>query len=411
MIVLYILLFIFCLSVLIVVHELGHLSMAKAFKVYCLEFSVGFGPALFHRKRKNGETYFSLRAIPFGGYVSMYGEGIELEPGVVVDESRSISNIRKWKKILILFAGVFMNAILALIIFFITATCFVQQSLIANFVEVKENTIAYEVGLRTKDRIKLGDIKDQTDKYLIDGNALAYYEDGNTTKVAAVLSTSGISYSVREYSKYMKFYPYINESEGTINFTNELTASTQGLTGVNLTVTKILKYDAEKQEIIESEDYLLVDPVISGAFTELGLSMYLYEHWNNFGEALQQTFVSWGNSATAIFKGIGSLFTDASSWNNVGGIIYIGVETTNILKTLGVAQFLNVWGLISVNLAIINLLPFPGLDGWQILVTAIEGIFHKEIPEKVKNIISFVGIAILMVLMVLIVIKDIIRLV
>ena len=95
----YILLFILCLSVLIVVHEAGHFAMAKAFNVYCLDFSIGFGPALFHRKRKNGETYFSIRAFPLGGYVSMYGEGVELPDGVEVPSERSFENIKKWKNL------------------------------------------------------------------------------------------------------------------------------------------------------------------------------------------------------------------------------------------------------------------------------------------------------------------------
>ena len=114
---LYILLFIVFLSILIIVHELGHLMVAKAFKVYCLEYSIGMGPLIFKKKRKNGETQFSLRAIPFGGYVSMYGEGVELPDGVQVDESRSLNGIKPWKRALVLLAGVTMNAILALVFF------------------------------------------------------------------------------------------------------------------------------------------------------------------------------------------------------------------------------------------------------------------------------------------------------
>ena len=91
-------------------------------------------------------------------------------------------------------------------------------------------------------------------------------------------------------------------------------------------------------------------------------------------------------------------------------MIAVAVETTGVLQNFGFAKFLYVWAFISVNLAIFNLLPFPGLDGWHLLVIAVEGIFRKEIPSKVKNIISFVGVAILFVLMILIVIKDIIGL-
>ena len=95
-----ILLFIVALSFLIAIHELGHLSMAKLFNVYCHEYSIGFGPTLLKKKRKNGETYFTLRAIPLGGYVSMYGEGMELEPGVEIPKERSIEGIKKWKKLI-----------------------------------------------------------------------------------------------------------------------------------------------------------------------------------------------------------------------------------------------------------------------------------------------------------------------
>ena len=68
-----IVLFIFSLGVLIVIHELGHFSMAKLFNVYCQEFSIGFGPALLHKRKKGKETSFSIRAVPLGGYVSKIG--------------------------------------------------------------------------------------------------------------------------------------------------------------------------------------------------------------------------------------------------------------------------------------------------------------------------------------------------
>ena len=88
----------------------------------------------------------------------------------------------------------------------------------------------------------------------------------------------------------------------------------------------------------------------------------------------------------------------------------IGVQTTNILKDFGLARFIYIWGLISVNLAIVNLLPFPGLDGWQIVVLIVEAVAHRDIPDKVKTIVSFVGLAILFAFMIMILIKDVIGL-
>ena len=156
MTVLYILLFLVCLSVLIIVHELGHLTAAKIFKVYCLEFSCGMGPLLWKYKRKNGETQFSLRAIPFGGYVSMYGEGVELPEGVQVDSSRSLHGIRKWKQAIILLAGVTMNAVLALFVFFIGNIACEQHSFVAiNQIDVTDDSICSAAGLKRHDILSL----------------------------------------------------------------------------------------------------------------------------------------------------------------------------------------------------------------------------------------------------------------
>ncbi|MEY3692610.1 MAG: regulator of sigma protease, partial [Bacillota bacterium] len=83
----------------------------------------------------------------------------------------------------------------------------------------------------------------------------------------------------------------------------------------------------------------------------------------------------------------------------------------SILNNLGLGSYIFIWGLISVNLAVFNLLPFPGLDGWHLLVITIEGIFKKEIPASFKNTISLIGFFILMSLMVFLLIRDILALV
>ncbi len=88
-------------------------------------------------------------------------------------------------------------------------------------------------------------------------------------------------------------------------------------------------------------------------------------------------------------------------------MIAVAVETTGVLQNFGFAKFLYVWAFISVNLAIFNLLPFPGLDGWQLLVTFIEAGTRKKIPDKVKNIVSLIGLGLLLLLMGVILIKDV----
>lgn len=102
------------------------------------------------------------------------------------------------------------------------------------------------------------------------------------------------------------------------------------------------------------------------------------------------------------------LFTP-QGWSNVGGIISV-FQLSEQATSMGAAVFFNYWGLISVNLAIFNLLPIPGLDGWQILVAVIEGAFRKKIPSKVKSIVSMIGLGLLFLLMAILIIKDIIGL-
>ncbi|MDD4154876.1 MAG: site-2 protease family protein, partial [Bacilli bacterium] len=143
-------LFLVSLGVLVTIHELGHLLTAKLFKVYCIEFSIGFGPKFFKRKKKGGETTFSIGAIPLGGYVMMYGEGAELPDGVVVDESRSLEGVKKWKRAIILSAGIVLNMVLGMTLFLISNTA-LPYYLFEGEAVISENSSAYIAGIRTGD--------------------------------------------------------------------------------------------------------------------------------------------------------------------------------------------------------------------------------------------------------------------
>ena len=404
MTILYILLFLVLLSVLICVHELGHLAAAKAFNVYCLEYSIGMGPLLFKKKRKNGETQFSIRAIPFGGYVSMYGEGVELPEGVVIEESRSLNGVKAWKRAIILLAGVTMNAILALVFFFVS-NC-IDKSIYINSVNVVENSLATEASIPDGmvfyfEPISYHDDVANVDRgfYVFDKAATINGDD--SVKYAATLNFETLdSLDKRDLADYIFVYPYNGED---IDFANLVLPSTVNYVDVHF------------QSRIKGEDNTATDgPVYqvrisqeNGAYQSFGCLLYYGPKNSNFGEIIAGTFSDFGNCSVLLFKTIGQLFTDASTWSQVGGIVAVGFETTSVLQNFGLGKFLFYWGFISVNLAIFNLLPFPGLDGWQLLVLIIESTTRKKIPEKVKNIVYLVGIALLLLLMVVIVGKDI----
>ena len=142
--------FVIALSILILIHELGHFFFAKLFKVYCYEFSLGMGPVLVQRERKNDETKYSIRAFPIGGYVAMAGESTEEDNSVPFE--RTINGVASWKKMIIVIAGVMMNFILAFILF---VGIFLSIGTPSNKykLQVTNDGIAYEAGLRTGDII------------------------------------------------------------------------------------------------------------------------------------------------------------------------------------------------------------------------------------------------------------------
>ena len=524
---LYILLFLVCLSTLIMVHEAGHLITAKIFKVYCFEYALGFGPRLVSFKRKNGETRFSLRAVPFGGFVSMYGEADavpkELE-GVQIDPSRSINNIKHWKRAIVMTAGILMNFVLAMVVFFIYEIGFPAYSARVGHIIVAENSIAAQAGLKTHDFVyssilqygdnyyvfydndgvvsyldstdanayvgfnfnqmtvkdqsifsravaftridygeitysdtdytevsyddaKTGDYTGNTDKFAISGYIQSFAFDPQNKLMQLEISENYLDdeskniavykeYTDDEYDKFYRFVPFTEQitvvgniettkKEGTGEISNRIKIlqyetsypKADGdnlIKQTNLSPNKVsFDMDVVKKETEESvlgPHHLDVEIKDNNLSSNLGLFMQLDEHRNSYGEAVVNSFKDFGKSTTLIFRGLGSLFTK-EGWKNVGGIIAIGVVTTQTLQQNGFGNFIYIWAMISVNLGIVNLLPFPGLDGWHFLVTIVEGVAHKEIPLKVKNTMSAIGFFILLGLMVLIVIKDIIMVV
>ena len=524
----YILLFILCLSTLIMVHEAGHLATAKIFKVYCFEYAIGFGPRLLSFKRKNGETRFSIRAIPFGGFVSMYGEA-DAKPEDVgeIDPSRSLENIKKWKKGIIMSAGVTMNFVLALVIFFIYNIAFPAHTARVAHITVKKNSMAYDVGLRSKDcvyatqlyrsdgiyffydneatltyaddseakvyfgydysqitlknqslrsfavafkSVDLGNLDETGSTEISFEDALGHLEESekrdryitgylrefetrrnkktDTYSVTLAITENyldksdkavyaNIALSQEEYKTFGRYVPVgaditlvgdfstaVNPKTGTetnvlmvednfltsypdITLGNALKGKSQGFAPKSLSFN-MYKLD-ESTNIGRGTAYPLAGLDVSeGKLPKnIGISMQLDSYYRSFGDSVKYTFEDFGRSATLIYRGLGQLFT-SEGIKNVGGIIAIGVSTTQVLVDYGFGMFLYYWAIISVNLGIVNLLPFPGLDGWHLLVTVVEGTTRKEIPSKVKNIVSLIGIGLLFGLMILIIIKDII---
>ena len=445
-----ILLFIVSLGILVTIHELGHFSMAKLFKVYCHEFSIGFGPALLHKKREGKETYFSIRAVPLGGYVSMFGEeGAEPAEGLNLPPERSLEGIKKWKKAIVVSAGVILNAVLALVLIGISDICFPLITYTTRSI-VAENSIAEKAGIANDDHIEYMVPKDcihedgsispisyeYTDSeklihagnfYVVDTNiemvpdvqseihhyVLGFVYTGN--KNASVFTDGMVLFSaiakedlasnVEVYKVFKNWSEEVNAPDYYPDFTIP-----GYVPGEKTTFDATIKFtkDSDRTQIFERTITFTTESSKGNyVWKNIGLSFATSEVWLPFGERVKATFVDFGNASIAVFKGLGVLFTGGIK--NMSGIIGIFETSAQLFSSYTFATYLYFWGMISVNLAIFNLLPFPGLDGWQLLVTAVEGISKKKIPNKFKQTMSLIGLALLFVLMIAIVVLDVMR--
>ena len=349
-------LFILLLSVIIVIHEFGHLIAAKIFNVYCHEFSMGMGPLLFKKKFK--ETTYSLRMIPIGGFVAMAGDtdnALETSVDVKVPFERTLPGISTYKRIIIMLAGIMMNIVLALLI-----SSFVFLSVgryaYANgtvLSDVWENYPAYEAGLRAGDEI-----------------VKLEYPD---------LNTSIKPDSFDDISLFM----YGNEDKEIVVTVRRNTSE--------LTFTVIPEYNIDEDRYmlgISSQGYNIVD-VNLGNFIFVGAD-YLYSVLKTILFSLSQ-----------LFRGIGL--------NNLSGPVGI-YQATSEAVNMGIESYLLMIAVISLNVGVFNALPLPILDGGRVVIALIEKIIGKPLEEKYINIMMSASMVLLLGLMLFATMQDILRL-
>jgi regulator of sigma E protease len=384
------------LSVLICLHELGHLLAAKAFNVYCAEYSLGMGPLLFKIKKPNQETQFSVRVLPIGGYVAMAGEGAEdLEEFKDVAPERFLNRKPKWQRAIIMVAGVTVNFILAWVLFIISGfTSPILDTTKRSFI-VSESTsettyLPYENGLRSDDVIT-------NVKFVITASGL---ETINLEK--DINDGRDLYYAVYMFSINSNVFGddvdyttsnYVNPEDSDAKWTWTLTTEDNDVISFTLSTSQTTTTTSDGTKV----------PVNYWNLDSLGLNFNTRNR--NFSEAMSRA----GQEFVQTFTAFGSLF-QKGGWQNLGGIISV-YSASSYASSVGFYYYAFLWGYISLNLAVVNILPFPGLDGWHLLVICIEAITKKEVPQKLKSIMSTIGLVLLFGLMIFVTVMDIIRLV
>ncbi len=334
-------------SVLILLHELGHFVTAKLSGVQVNEFALFMGPAIF--KKQIGETLYSLRCIPIGGYCAMEGENED------TDNPRSFQKAAWWKRLIILLAGSFMNFLTGLVIFAIVFAP-VKQFTVPEIAQVEKGcTVVREDGLQIGDRF-------------IEVNGEKIYVQSN---FGTLLSIKG-----------GEVHDLVVERDG---------------------------------EILEFKDYRMEKHLFPGEKIErYGFTFGAEEA--TFGNRIKFLWNMALDSVRTVRLSLQMMFSGQAGLKDMTGpvgIVQIMSDTAEASDTTqdALLNMLYFGGFIAMNLAVMNLLPIPALDGGRalflLLTTLIEAITRKKIDPKYEGYIHGAGMVLLLALMAVIMFKDI----
>lgn len=377
-----IIIFIIIILVLVVSHEFGHFIVAKLNNIRVDEFSFGFPPKIYGKKI--GETTYNLNALPFGGYVKIYGESIdeadllevgfldkEETPEKVELERRSLVNKPRYIQALVMVAGVAMNFLVAWLLLSVgfmsglpTSVGMAPRGVIVNnqyltVTSIVKGSPAELVGLKIGDKLLALDTPTDSTKLL-----------------SSNLGAENVQSFIKKHGGEIVKVEFIRAKE-----TKELEVTP-----------------------INNKDGI---PAIGIAMDTIG-TLKLPVH-RAIWEGLKLTTDLTISTAVGFYKLISQAVMGKGDMSAVTGPIGI-VGVVGDAAKFGFVYLLSFTALISINLAVINLLPFPALDGGRILFLLIEKIKGSRIKPKISNTINMVGFGLLILLMVVITYHDITKL-
>ena len=340
---------------LIASHEFGHCVVAKLCGVQVNEYSIGMGPLIWQRQGK--ETLYSLRAVPFGGYCAMEGEDED------TGNERSFVRQKAWKKFLILVAGAFMNFMTGVVIILV--------------------------------------LYSGAGAFLTD--EITGFAEGFPLEGESGLMSGDVFYKIDGYRTYVR-----GDASLFLSFHKGDTIDLQVIRdGRKVTLND---FPMTRQSYVGSD---------GEAYTGFGLYVGIHAEEATLGNKIRYTWLQALDFVQLVRFSLTQLFTGGASVKDLTGPVGIVSTMTEMGEQSESAKdalenILYFAALLAVNLAVMNLLPFPALDGGRVLFLALDQIslllFHRTVPEKYQAAVNAVGMAALLTLMLLVTVQDVLKL-
>ncbi|HEY4511947.1 MAG TPA: M50 family metallopeptidase [Candidatus Paceibacterota bacterium] len=363
-----IIIFLIILAALVLVHEFGHFIVAKKSGIRVDEFGLGFPPKLW--SKRFGETTYSLNLIPFGGFVKIHGENPDEESTSGPDSGRSFVNKPRHIQALVLIAGILFNIIFAWLL--------LSASFLGGIAASSEDYAVYASRISDARIIIIGTTKDSPAETagLKAGDRLLALRAG-TMSLAEPLEVENIQ----------EFISSNKNKEVTVTYS---------------------RGDERKEVSVTPQEGLVPDRAIIGVSMDKAGTLQLPFHLALY-EGGRLTIHMVKGVSVGLFQFIWGAVRGGADLTSVSGPVGI-VGLVGDATKLGFTYLLSFTALISINLAIINLIPFPALDGGRLLFVAIESIIRRAINPKISNTVNAVGFSLLLFFMLFITYKDIVKL-
>lgn len=356
-------LFLGILLVLVIVHEFGHFIVAKLVNMRVDEFAFGFPPRLYSKKQ--GETTYSFNLLPLGGYVAIWGENGEPDDEAK-SHPRAFSNRPWWAQLLVLIAGVTMNMLLALVIFIFISHGKVQMS-------VEDEHYGKLV---TSPQLMVVDAAPNSPAYMagiVPGSSLI--KVSSRTTVARLATPEQLVSFIGSHGNDPIYIEY-KRPDGQVRST---------------TIAAVYGIVPDKKVIgISVENVGTLDTTFFQAI-EIGY---------------RRTYDMTSMTLDGLVTVVSSIFSGKSIINSLSGPIGIA-KIVGQTSEYGYSAVLTLVAVLSINLAIFNILPLPALDGGRMVVVVIEAITRKRVPFKYYSWVNVIGFLLLMLLLIVVTIHDV----